>query len=398
MCAVVVASGFTFAAAPSQPASANGDGIMKWDTITTPNSDPARNDVLNPYIGGYFTGSEIRDLSIGSDGTTLIAAVTVDARYINPAAAVGSLGILLYTNSGGISWSTSAYLHLIASKGWNIANQVYNVLIAPGDPRIWAVTVGTVTNGPTEFWVTKDGGATWNSAQSPQLAAGEAISAIDISLDYGTGRDLMLVTRFGLGSGVGRIFMTNMAGFSAWMQQANPVAGNVDFFSAKFSPTYNGDQAYVLIMASAAGTFYNIGLRDLNYNTTPAWVYPGAGVEVKSSSSVPSLTNAQLAVSDLSLPSDFSGQSVGLRRAFVSLYSPGTSAAIAYQTGIFRIDDSVVTTLLPTTPGKQIYSISFFGTYVQGKLVAGLVNGSPCNAIVPTIYMDTPCTCVVCAA
>ena len=293
MCAVVVASGFTFAAAPSQPASANGDGIMKWDTITTPNSDPARNDVLNPYIGGYFTGSEIRDLSIGSDGTTLIAAVTVDARYINPAAAVGSLGILLYTNSGGISWSTSAYLHLIASKGWNIANQVYNVLIAPGDPRIWAVTAGTVTNGPTEFWVTKDGGATWNSAQSPQLAAGEAISAIDISLDYGTGRDLMLVTRFGLGSGVGRIFMTNMAGFSAWMQQANPVAGNVDFFSAKFSPTYNGDQAYVLIMASAAGTFYNIGLRDLNYNTTPAWVYPGAGVEVKSSSSVPSLTNAQ---------------------------------------------------------------------------------------------------------
>ena len=393
ICAVVVASGFTLAAAPSQPAVANGDGIMKWDTVNTPNSDPNKNDILNPYIGGNFTGSEIRDLSVGSNGTTLISAVTVDARYINPAATAGPLGIMLYTNSGGIAWSTSAYLHLISSSGWNIANQVYNVLIAPGDPNIWAVTAGTVANGPTEFWVTKDGGATWNNTQAPSLAAGEAIGAIDISLDYGTGRDLMIVTRFGLGSGVGRILITNMAGFSSWVQQANPVAGNVDFFSAKFSPTYNGDQSYVLILANASGTFYNIGLRDLNYNTTPAWVYPGAGIEVKSTSVVPSLTNAQLAVADLSLPSDFSGQSAGLRRVFASLYSPGTSAAIVYQTGIFRIDDSVVTALLPTPPGVQIYSIAFFGTYAQGKLVAGLVNGSPCNAIVPTIYMDTPCTC-----
>jgi hypothetical protein len=167
ICAVVVASGFMLAAAPSQPAIANGDGIMKWDTITTPNSDPNKNDVLNPYIGGNFTGSEIRDLSVGSNGTTLIAAVTIDARYINPAAAAGPLGILLYTNSGGIAWSTSAYLHLISSSSWNTANQVYNVLIAPGDPKIWAVTAGTVVNGPTEFWVTKDGGATWNSTQSP---------------------------------------------------------------------------------------------------------------------------------------------------------------------------------------------------------------------------------------
>ena len=40
-------------------------------------------DVLNPYIGGNFTGSEIRDLSIGSNGTTIIAAVTVDNRFID---------------------------------------------------------------------------------------------------------------------------------------------------------------------------------------------------------------------------------------------------------------------------------------------------------------------------
>ncbi len=59
---------------------------MRWDTVNTPNSDPGKKDVLNPYIDDNFTGSEIRDLSVGSNGTTLIAAVTVDARYIDPAA------------------------------------------------------------------------------------------------------------------------------------------------------------------------------------------------------------------------------------------------------------------------------------------------------------------------
>ena len=391
-CSLVAVSSFLVPGAPVNPSQVNAQaGIMRWETVDTPNSDPGKNDVLNPYIGGNFTGSEIRDLSIGNNGTTIIAAVTVDQRYIDSTKPGAPLGILMYSMNGGITWSTSAYLHLISSNGWNSLNQVYNVLIAPDDPKLWVFTAGTAANGPTEFWVSKDAGATWNNAQAPAMAAGEAIGAIDISMDYGTGRDLMLATRSGGGNG--RIFMTNMAGFSTWIQQSNPTTDPMDFFAVKFSPTYNGDQTFVVILATGTGTYYNIGLRDINYNTTPSWIYPGDGVEVKSSSAVPSLTYVTLAKSSLSLPSDFSGQSASLRRAFVSLYSPVVSAAVVYQTGIFRIDDSVVTTLLPTTPGKQIYSISFFGTYSQGKLVAGLVNGSPCNAVVPTIYMDTPCTC-----
>ena len=373
--AVVVIASLLAPVGVMSPLPARADaGIMHWDTVSTPNSVPNKNDVLNPYISGGFTGSEIRDLSIGNNGTTLIAAVTVDARYIDPAAASVPLGILLSTNTEGISWSASAYQRLIMSPGWTAGNQVYNVLIAPDDPKIWALTAGSLANGPTEFWVTQDGGAAWNNSNAPAMAANEAIGAIDISIDYGTGRDLLLTTRYGTVAGAGRIFMTTTAGFSIWIQQVNPTSDAMDFFAAKFSPTYSGDQSFVVILATGAGTFCNIGLRDLKYNTTLAWVYPGNGVSVSTA------TKTTLSVADLSLPSDFSGQSASLRRAFVSLA----------QSGIFRVDDSAVTALLPLA---GINSIQFFGTFSQGKLIAGSVMGVPCLAVVPTIYMDTPCIC-----
>ncbi len=371
LAAVVIASMLAPIGALS-PLPARADaGIMRWETVSTPGSVSNKNDILS-YVGDNLTGSEVRDLSIGNNGMTIIAAVTVDNRTVNASYIPGPLGMLMYSSNAGISWSTAAYLHLIASGGWTAGNQVYNVLISPDDPKLWALTAGTAVNGPTEFWVTQDGGATWNNTQAPAMAAGEAIGAIDISIDYGTGRDLMLATR--TGTGKGHIFMTNTAGFSAWIQQANPTTDDTDFFAVKFSPTYNGDQTFVVIMATGAGTFYNIGLRDVKNNSTLAWVYPGNGVTV----STP--TFATLSVADLSLPSDFSGQSTSLRRAFVSLA----------QSGIFRIDDSSVTALLPLA---GINSIDFFGTYSQGKLIAGSVMGVPCLAAVPTIYMDTPCIC-----
>ena len=375
VCSLVAVSSFLVPGAPVNPSQVNAQaGIMRWDIVNTPNADPGKMDVLNPYIGGNFTGSEIRDLSIGSDGTTLISAVTVDARYIDPAVPPGPLGIVLVSNTAGISWSASSYKHLRTRSDWPVANQVYNVLIAPDNPNLWALTAGTIASGPNELWVTRDGGATWNNTSVPALVAGEAIGAIDISVDYGRGRDLVLVTRTGAALGAGRIFVTSISGFTSWVQQANPSANLMDFFAVRFSPTYNGDQSFVVILATIAGTFYNIGMRDLNNNTTPQWVYPGEGVTV----STP--TKTTLSVADLSLPSDFSGQSASLRRAFVSLA----------QSGIFRIDDAVTATLLPTA---GINSVDFFGTYSQGKLIAGSVLGVPCVAIVPTIYMDTPCTC-----
>ncbi|MCX6005088.1 MAG: hypothetical protein NT082_05385, partial [Chloroflexi bacterium] len=120
------------------------------------------------------------------------------------------------------------------------------------------------------------------------------------------------------------------------------------------------------------------------------------GIEVKTSSAADDLSPSyeDLDGADLSKPSDFSGQSANLRRAFVSLFAftPGTADN---QTGIFRIDDSVPASILNTSSsaGLQIHSIAFFGTYSSGKMLAGLVYGSPCAAAVPTLFTDTPCTC-----
>ena len=373
------------------PARADA-GIMRWDTVSTPNSLPSKYDVLNPYFPptDNFTGSEIRDLAVGSDGKTLIAAVTVDNRTIDLTNIKGPLGVLFSTANSGISWSLSAYRSLIGSAGWNADCHVYNVVMAPDDPGIWAVSVGDNITGPVQLWITQDKGASWSGANAPvSFAADEAISTLDISPDYGNGRDFMFGTRSSRGDG--KLFIMKGRGFGSWAQQADP-ENNIDYFAAKFSPLYAGDNSIVLVYADDNQTNYNVGLRDISGNSILSYVFPDTGIEISTSDNL-SPSYSSLAVADLSLPSDFSGMSPALRRAFVSLYSPAM-AATENITGIFRIDNAVPAALyraLDVT--KQAYSIAFFGTYASGKLLAGFANGSPCNAMVPTVFMDTPCTC-----
>ena len=369
------------------PARADA-GIMRWDTVGTPGSVAGRNDILS-HVGDNLTGSEIRDLAVGDDGKTLIAAVTVDNRTIFSDNTPGSLGVLYATTDGGISWSLSAYRSLSSSMGWSASYHIYNVVMAPDDHRIWAVSVGDNISGPVQLWVTQDKGASWSNADVPiSFVADEAISAIDISPDYGNGRDFMFGTRSSKGEG--RIFIRKGSGFGSWAQQMPPELAAIDYFAVKFSPTYAGDNSVVLVYADDNQTSYNVGLRDISGNSILSYVFPNTGIEISTSDNL-SPSYSSLAVADLSLPSDFSGMSPSLRRAFVSLYSPSTTENI---TGIFRIDDTVPAMLYGTKDvTKQAYSIAFFGTYASGKLLAGFANGSPCNAIVPTVFMDTPCIC-----
>ena len=371
------------------PARADA-GIMRWDTVSTPNSVPGKYDVLNPYFpADNFTGSEIRDLAVGNDGKTLIAAVTVDNRTIVDSNTKGPLGVLFSTANNGISWSLSAFRSLSGSTGWNASYHVYNVVIAPDDPRIWAVSVGDNVTGPVQLWVTQDKGASWNNSNAPVPMYPEAIGTMDISSDYGNGRDFMFGTRSG--TGAGKLFIMRGRGFGSWAQQQDPEFG-IDYFACKFSPLYAGDNSVVLVYADDNQTNYNVGLRDISGNSILSFVFPGTGIEVSMSDNV-SPSYSSLAVADLSLPSDYSGMSPALRRAFVSLYSPAM-ATTENITGIFRIDDALPAALYRSLDRtKQAYSIAFFGTYASGKLLAGFANGSPCNAIVPTVFMDTPCTC-----
>ena len=47
------------------------------------------------------------------------------------------------------------------------------------------------------------------------------------------------------------------------------------------------------------------------------------------------------------------------------------------------------------TLDKSIYSIAYYGTYAQGKLLAGERRGYPCIASVPTWFTDSPTTCPI---
>jgi len=391
LCLLVAAAVALLPSGLLDPPSAEADpGIMRWDTVTTPNSVLNKNDILNPYIGDIFTGSEIRDLAVGNDGRTLMAAVTVDNRTILGANNPGPLGVLYTTADGGISWSTAAYRRLVDNGAWAADKHVYNVTVAPDDTRIWAVTAGATAAGPVELWVTTDAGAAWNNANIPALAAGEAIGAMDISADYGNARDFMFATRTGIGQG--RLFIMKGSGFGSWAQQADPEAA-IDYFATKFSPTYSGDNSVVMVYADDNRTSYNVGLRDISGNSILSYVFPGTGIEVSTSDNLsPSYDN--LAVADLCLPSDYSGMSPALRRAFISLYSTFPDPA-DNATGIFRIDNQVPAILYNSSAvaSRQVYSIAFFGTYSTGKLLAGFAFGSPCNAMVPTLLMDTPCLC-----
>ncbi len=402
---------------------------------------------------GY--GNEILDMAVGNDG---MSVVWVARTFLDPttggvvalncpqgavnawASSIGEYrNMLYYSNNSGISASVTRVLslvqHPLAPGGLN----AFQVAIAPDDSKVWIVTTdqgvvvpapGTgavqppaANPGPRHIWITMDAGATWDLAfdGTVNLIANETIRCIDISVDYGGKRDIGFGTT---AAGGGRWVVRSSLGFTAWQGQTNPngvaavalgvaPASALYYYDLKFSPTYSGDSSVALVYANAAAggpeqanaTSFNVAFRDLQMNLTPitasGYAYGFVGVEVKNTAALagdsPDINNLNTAC--LQLPSDFSGQSASLRRAYISLdaYNGGAAKVAANRDGIFRVDDTVIYELMDTftTPEKAIYSIAYFGTYASGKLLAGERMGFPCTATVPTWFTDSPTTCPV---
>jgi len=251
------------------------------------------------------------------------------------------------------------------------------------------------------------------------LNANETIRYADYSPSYGDGkRDMAFVTVGG--NNGGRLVTMSDKGWGWWNVQLNPngTAANplgtatnsgIDYLAVKFSPNYASDSSIVVVYADLNATYYNIGYRDLNANTTLQWAFPAPGIEIKNPTATDLVSPNwnQLNTVDLHLPSDFSGQSSSLRRAYVSLDAYGSGGLNAdlrplakdpsAQDGIYRIDDSTVYVLMDTSSNndKSIYSIAYYGTYASGKLIAGERMGYPCTATVPTWFTDSPTTCPI---
>ena len=409
------------------PSTVSADpGIMKWDTVATPGSYATQNDILNLHGMGANTGqgSEILDLATGNDGKTLIAIV----RTFNNGATAATrfyFNRIYRSSNSGISFSASRDTALRRNAMWAPAGSnrnIFQVALAPDDPKFIVISssaavptsTGWNSGGPVCLWVSTDTGQNWDLAYDGAgiLNPGETIRDIDVSIDYGGKHDLGFVTTSATG---GRFVVRPSTGFTSWVDQLNPdgVAAGFDttawYDAIKFSPTYNSDSSIALVYSNATdpndpangSTYFQVALRDLNQNLTLQYSYSGLGIEVRNpASSAGSSPGAlQLNNASLQLPSDFSGQSSSLRRAYVSLDAFTFKQPVVPLTedGIYRIDDTTTYTLMDTTSiiNKSIYSIAYFGTYASGKLLAGERLGFPCTATVPTWFTDSPTTCPI---
>ncbi len=173
------------------------------------------------------------------------------------------------------------------------------------------------------------------------------------------------------GNNGGRLVVRSSNTWSGWNVQLNPngiapdplgtaTHSGIDYLAVKFSPTYASDSSIVVVYADDNASYYNIGFRDINTNTTLQWAFPAPGIEIKNpiSPAGASPNWDQINTVDLHLPSDFSGQSASLRRAYISLDAYGSGGIDLNpdlypnrrsQDGIYRIDDTTLYVLMDTS-------------------------------------------------
>jgi hypothetical protein len=342
---------------------------LKWTRVGTPGDFPGRNDIVSPC--------EVDRIAIGSDGKTFYAVDIVDAGNTD-----GSNALYKSTDSG-VSWSgiigRNLYGSMTPAERANF--RVWNIAVAPDDVNFIAVITNDGTGTlPRNVWFSRNGGAEWQDTHFP---AADSISAIDVSINYGS-RDITVGTRTGDGSG--SVWILKAPNYNNWLNQ--DFTGDV--LALKFSPNYNSDSTIAVVFSDATGTYFNAGIHDLDANATD-WtaVYSGSPPEVALTPGTSPKAD-QIIGADLGLPFDFTGRSLALRRCYVSSDDAGATGSA----GIYRIDDTVVYQLM-SDPGRRISSIAYFGNYASGKLLAGAVLGDPCSATVMTWFTDSPTTCPV---
>ena len=379
-------------------------GIMRWDTVGTPGSydsehvtKAGRLDILNKHTpAGSDTphGSEIISMfaSKNSNAITTIIRDWTGANYFRTTATSSNWGLNWTINSEDVNYNES---------------NAYKVYQSEAHAADRLVTTGV--NGPRSLSAGFDGtGLDTNGTEN------ETIRFADISQPYGTDnrRDWAIATVGGHNGG--RLLIRSTNTWGSWNAQLNPnnappnplgtnTSSGIDYLAVKFSPNYASDSSIAVVYADntstgGGATYYNVAYRDVFANTSQ-WAFPAPGIEVKNPASPAGASPNwdEINTVDLSLPSDFSGQSASLRRAYISIDAYNGGKAKTCQDGIYRIDDITPYMLMDTSSNadKSIYSIAYYGTYASGKLLAGERMGYPCSATVPTWFTDSPTTCPI---
>lgn len=349
-----------------------------WSAMFTP--DTTLRTICSP--------SEVNRIAVAPDGKT-VWALDVPVKKIWRSTTNGALW------GSAPNWCLH---HYMSQLGIPTDNQtIWDIAVAPDDGNFIAVVTGSVgSRYPTDVWISYDGGALWQwSILSALLAPGEYVRCIDISVKYGSGRDIAVGTADG--SGNGDVYILRSVGFQGWVKQgfdAEPLGPLGDFHAVRFSPRTYANGGLALVFADQEATYYNISLVDRLQSRHLTFLFC-AHVEVRDSALPPGASPeaTTLVSADLELPSDFNEFDTGLRRAYLSIDDGGSGSAA----GIFRIDGGTVFTLMDTsaTPFKRISSIAYFGTCESGELLAGEVLGNPCRAEVWTWFTDAPTECPI---
>ncbi len=321
--------------AMSPLAQAQSTAILKWAEVYTPG---IKGNVI-------VTPSEVSRIAVGR-GDILYAIDSENDKVYR-------------SDNGGLTWTD-------ITRGLPAGElPASEVAVAPDRPQ----NVAVVTDSRTKVYLSTDSGVSWSDTSVPSLSDNTTIQCIAISKTYGRGSDLGWDVAIGTkdGAGTGNVYVLKAPGFGGWVDQGF-ISGDV--MALKFSPTYDADNTIVIVYSNSnsSGTYLNAGKRDIGANATDWTAIYTSPVEVTTGGDGTSPKANQIVTADLALPSDFSGQTSSLRRAYVSTDGEVTTA----EYGVYRIDDTQVKRF-SGVDNRRISSIAYFGTYASGKLLAGEV-------------------------
>ena len=309
---------------------------LKWSIVDTPSEEG--NVVVSP--------SEINAFVLGSD--EIFYAIDIPHRKVYK------------STDGGITWEDDL-TQALEDEGATLP--AWDIAIAPNNSDLVAV----VSDNRTAVYLSEDGGESWGDIDAPDLS-GLLIADIAISKEYGDFQDIAIGTRKPDGVTNGDVWVRR--GFGTWKAQEL----DMDVTTVRFSPNYSSDRTILAIGSNAENTYLCTGVRNTSENTTDWEVTDPNQVEVSESSGESPGKN-EIIVSDLALPSDYSGRKAGSRVVYAA-YSSNTTAD-----DIYRIEDDTPFRLdVNHGSGVAIASIAYHGTCSGGKLLTGEVMAKASSA------------------
>jgi hypothetical protein len=347
---------------PATPAQAV-EGNMQWLAQTLPT---VTSSVL-------VSGSQVTDIAVGPDGTTIYAINNAVSANITAAVAAtfAGNGYALYKSTNAGQSFTGIDLSGVVSGTTDVFGVMKCVAVAPDNPSAvaFAVTYGGAVALDTVY-ISTTGGISW-AALPAFTGVAASVNAEVMDLAVGPAR---------AGTIFGREYMAALAdntaaetaadvqiigGNAAWASvgAAGGVCASVyDYMACQFSPSYVGDRSVALVGATTAAgvalqlvdarTGQNIRAAVVLNATVDGFLTAGGG-------------NTILAA-DIAMPIDWDPSTAAGQRTYVC-----TASATIANDSVYRVDAGTRWDLGVGVTGLAWQSVAYSGVITAGKLFAG---------------------------